>query len=213
MSLKPIVMDLETSGLDMVKCGMWQIGAIDLNTMEEFLEESRIDDDDIIQEEALKIIGKTEEELRDKSKQSQEEMIEKFFSWVAGKQMRNFLCQNPQFDVGFFEVKSNKYGLRRTFNFRAFDMHTLAQAKFFNLNNEFMVSRDSSDMHLTNILKFCGIKDNRRIVVKGEVIQEGNPHNALEDCKLTGECFSRIMEGKNMFKEYSNSEIPEELKK
>ena len=32
--MKPIVMDIETSGLDLVKCGIWQIGAIDLNTME-----------------------------------------------------------------------------------------------------------------------------------------------------------------------------------
>ena len=58
MSLKPIVMDLEMSGLNMTKCGIWQIGAIDLNTMEEFLEEGRIDEEDIVEKEALVVIGK-----------------------------------------------------------------------------------------------------------------------------------------------------------
>ena len=69
--MKPIVLDLETSGLDKVNCGIWQIGAIDLNNQEEFLEEGRIDDEDVAQEGALRVIGKTEEELRDKNKRSQ----------------------------------------------------------------------------------------------------------------------------------------------
>jgi len=71
--LLPIVVDLETSGLDLVKSGIWQIGAVDLNTMEEFFDEARIDDEDEINDGALKVIGKTEEELRDKNKQSQKE--------------------------------------------------------------------------------------------------------------------------------------------
>ena len=100
MSLKPIVMDLETSGLDIEKSGIWQIGAIDLNTMEEFLEEGRIDDEDIIDESALIVIGKTEEQLRDKNKQSQKELLEKFFKWISEKdKVKIFLCQNHQFDV------------------------------------------------------------------------------------------------------------------
>ena len=80
--MKPIVMDIESSGLDKVKCGIWQIGAIDLNDNEEFLEESRIDDEDFVEEDALKVIGKTEEELRDKNKQSQEKLIMNFFDWI-----------------------------------------------------------------------------------------------------------------------------------
>ena len=54
--IMPIVLDLEMSGLDVVRCGIWQIGAIDLNTMEEFLEESRIDNEDIIDQESLLFI-------------------------------------------------------------------------------------------------------------------------------------------------------------
>jgi len=213
--MRPIVLDMESSGLNIVKCGLWQIGAIDLNNIEDsFFEESRIDDDDIVEEGALKVIGKTEEELRDPKKQSQKEMIEKFMKWVQTKSMRNMLCQNPQFDIAFLEIRAKKYGIKRTFQFRAFDMHTVAQVKYFNLNSDFLLSeKSSSDMHLTNVLKFCGIPDNRRIIINGEIAKEGDPHNALEDCKLTGECFLRIMEGKNLFPEYSQYEIPEVLKK
>ena len=105
-----IVLDIETSGLNQVKCGIWQIGAIDLDTMEEFLEEGKIDEEDEINETALQIIGKTEEELRDKNKQSQKQLLENFFEWIEKRKMKNFLCQNPQFDVAFLEIKARKYG-------------------------------------------------------------------------------------------------------
>ena len=62
-----IVVDIETSGLYPEKHGIWQIGALDFyNSQNVFLEEARIDDEDEISEEALKIIGKTKAELRNK---------------------------------------------------------------------------------------------------------------------------------------------------
>lgn len=217
--MKPIVVDIETSGLDKIKCGIWQIGAIDLNDKEEFLEEARIDDEDIVEEAALKVIGKTEEELRDKNQQSQKELLERFFEWMKKRPMRNMLCQNPQFDISFFEIKANKYNLKKTFQFRTFDLHTLAQTIYFGLNKEFhlrkneVTSKKESDMDLKNILKFCGVPDNRVNIISGKIVSEGNPHNALEDCKLEGECFSRLIYGENLFEEYSQFKIPEVLKK
>ena len=217
--IMPIVLDLEMSGLDVVRCGIWQIGAIDLNTMEEFLEESRIDNEDIIDQESLLVIGKTEEELRDESKQSQKEMIEKFFKWAAGRAMRNVLCQNPQFDVGFIDIRAKKYGLKKPFQYRTFDLHSISQTIHSIVNGEFFMKSSKeggtfeSDMNLTNILKFCGLPDKRRQLMDGKVTHEGNPHNALEDCKLTAECFSRLLYGKNMFPEFKKYEIPTELKK
>jgi len=62
----PIVVDLEMSGLIPSENGIWQIGAVDLNNPEKiFFDESRIDDDDVVDEGALKVIGKTEEQLSD----------------------------------------------------------------------------------------------------------------------------------------------------
>ena len=131
--------------------------------------------------------------------------------------IRNLLCQNPQFDLAFLEIKANKHGLKKTFQFRAFDLHSIAQTIYFNKKNKFHFrlnnknSKLESDMDLTNILNFCGIKDNRARFIDGKMISEGNPHNALEDCKLTGESFSRLIYGKNLFPEYSEFEIPSEL--
>ena len=205
--MMPIALDIETSGTNFLKCGIWQIGAIDLNTMEEFLEEGRIDDDDEIlnmlgdSKPVLEVIGKTEEELRDKNKQSQKELLEKFFKWVEGRKMKTFLCQNPVFDMGIINIRANKYGLNIPFHFRSFDLHSIAQLKYYDLNKNFLMEEDHSGMGLKNALIFCGMDDKR------------GAHNALEDCKLTAECFSRIVDGENLFPEYSGFEIPEVLKK
>jgi len=214
MSLKPIVMDLETSGLDIEKSGIWQIGAIDLNTMEEFFEEGRIDDEDIIDEAALIVIGKTEEELRDKNKQSQKELLEKFFKWIDEKaKSKIFLCQNPQFDVGFLDLRTRRYRLKKPYNFRAFDLHTIAQLIYQKINGEFLFKIKGSDMNLGRIIEFVGMKDERIKMRNSEVAEEGKPHNALEDSKLTAECFSRLVYGKKLFGGYDKFEIPEVLKK
>jgi len=79
-----IVVDIETSGgLDPERIGIWQIGALDLDNPENvFLDEARIDDSDIIENDALKVIGKTPEYLRDRSKQSQKDLLIKFFLWA-----------------------------------------------------------------------------------------------------------------------------------
>ena len=212
MSLKPIVMDLEMSGLDIEKCGIWQIGAIDLNTMEEFFEEGRIDDDDIVEEGALKVIGKTEEELRDKNKQSQKELLEKFFKWINEKaKTKIFLCQNPQFDLAWLGLRTQRYRLKKPYNYRAFDMHTIAQVIHQKINGEFLFKVRGSDMHLGKIIEFAGMKDERIKMRNMEVVEEGTPHNALEDCKLTGECFSRLIYGKKLFSKYDKFEIPKYL--
>ena len=212
MSLKPIVMDLEMSGLNIEKSGIWQIGAIDLNTMEEFFDEGRIDDEDEIDEDALIVIGKTEEELRDKSKQSQKELLEKFFKWINEKaKTKIFLCQNPQFDLAFLGVRTKRYGLKKPYNFRAFDLHTIAQVMHQKIKGEFLFKVRGSDMGLGNILKFAGVEDERIKMRNQEVVQEGEPHNALEDSKLTGECFSRLIYGKKLFSKYDKFEIPDYL--
>lgn len=199
--IKPIVLDMEMSGLDSVKCGIWQIGAIDLDTMEEFFGEARIDDEDIAMEEALKITGKTKEELRDLSKQSQKNLLEKFFAWVSTRKMKNFVFQNF-LDSFFLDIKSKKYNLENPIHHRAFDTHSIAQTKYFELNKKFLTEDgDHSQMGLKNILKMCGMEDNR------------DSHNALEDAKLTAECFSRLMFGEKLLEEYEKYEIPMELKK
>ncbi len=126
-----IVLDIETSGVDFIECGIWQIGAIDLENPENrFLEESRIDDEDIVTEESMRVIGKTEAELRDKNKQNQKKLLEKFFEWCKKSKIKNFICQNPQFDTTFLVLKAKKYDLEYPFHHRAFDLHSIANLKY-----------------------------------------------------------------------------------
>jgi len=195
-----IVIDIETSGLDFNKHGVWQIGAIDLeNPANTFLGESRIDDEDQISQESLKIIGKTEEELRDSSKQSQKELLENFFKWVQNINVKICICQIPQSDMSFLETKTKKYGLQWIFHHRTLDLHSIASLKHMQINNEFLIKNGYSDMGLFNILTFVGMRDDRGY------------HNALEDAKLTAECFSRIVYGKTLLEEYNKFPIPEYL--
>ncbi len=201
-----IVVDIETSGLDFSKCGIWQIGAIELENPENrFLEEGRLDDEDEIIDEGKKTVfgltGKIEKELRDKNKQSQKQLLKNFLVWVEKIKIKNPICQNTQFDIGFIETKARKYGLEIPYPHRAFDLHTLAQIKFFQINKEFLIKENKSDLGLTNILDFVGMKDER------------GSHNALEDCKLEAECFSRLMFGRNLLPEFSKFKIPEYLLK
>ena len=213
-----ISLDIETSGGSPIEYGIWQIGAIELENPEnQFLEEARIDEEDKIDDEALIITGKAEEELRDRNKQSQKEMIGNFFKWVDKIKMKNLLCHLPEFDQGFLRHKAKKYFNTDPFwpdYHRAFDLHTIAQTKFHEINGKFLTKEDSnSDMGLNNIMKLCGINIERKKLENGKITREGKPHNAIEDAKLTAECFYRIMFGKNLFSEFSKFEIPEELKK
>jgi DNA polymerase III epsilon subunit-like protein len=196
-----IVVDIETSGLDFEKSGIWQIGAIELeNPDNSFLEEARIDETDSINPDSLKIIGKTEEELRDKNKQSQKELLQNFFDWALQIQVKDCICQNPQFDWSFLCIKAMKYKLDFPFIHRAYDLHSIAQLKYFQLKKRFLLKKNITDMGLSKILIFIGMQDTRK------------EHNALEDAKLTAECFSRIVYGKNLIDLYNRFDIPPYLK-
>ena len=146
-----------------MRCGIWQIGAVDFENPEnQFLDECRIDDEDIIEEGALKVTGKTGAEMRDKNKQTQKQLVEKFFEWCKKFKIKNFICQNPQFDISFIKAKVFRYRLKYLFPKRAFDLHSVAQTKYYEINRKFVMDGNKSGMNLTNVLNFCGLKDERK---------------------------------------------------
>ncbi len=188
-----IAVDIETSGFDACKCSIWQIGAIDLaNTHQQFLEEARVDDGNIIEKGAMKVCGKTESQLRDPYKQSEKELLEHFFNWCKKVGATNCLVQNPGFDIGYLTQKALYHGLKIPFHYRTFDLHSIAQAMYWQKHQGFLEENHKSSMGLRTILRLVGIKDTREA------------HNALEDCKLTAECFWRLTRGKGLFSEYKD---------
>jgi len=208
-----IVVDTEFTSLDFNNAGLWQIGAVDLDAPENtFLEEARLEEEDEVEEAALKVVEKTEEELRNLP-QSQKEMLEHFFKWAEKTKIKNLICQG-QWDFGILLSKAYKFGLNFPFHHRAFDLHSIAQMKHMEIKGEFSIDKDHSGMGLYYVLEFCGIEDERRIIsIGGQVEKQGKPHNALEDAKLEAECFSRLIYGKNLLPEFAKFKIPEYLKK
>ena len=211
-----IVLDIETSGLDTGKCGIWQIGAIDLETREEFLEEGRIDEEDKVEEGALRVTGKTEEELRNEKKQSQKQLILNFLEWVKNFQTKIIIGQNIGFDMMFMQTKCIRYGiqkeLRETIGSKGLDTYTIAQIKHLEKKGNYSLKENGvGDMSLGKVLEFCGLVDNRMELSGTKVVKKGTPHNALEDCKLEAEAFSRLIFGKNLLPEFKEFEIPDYL--
>ena len=211
-----IVLDIETSGLDTGKCGIWQIGAINLETREEFLEEGRIDEEDKVEEGALRVTGKTEEELRNEKKQSQKQLILNFLEWVKNFQTKIIIGQNIGFDMMFMQTKCIRYGiqkeLRETIGSKGLDTYTIAQIKHLEKKGNYSLKENGvGDMSLGKVLEFCGLVDNRMELSGTKVVKKGTPHNALEDCKLEAEAFSRLIFGKNLLPEFKEFEIPDYL--
>ena len=213
-----IVLDIETSGLDSGRCGIWQIGAIDLRSKREFLQEARIDGEDVIEVEALKVTGKTEKELRDSKKQSQKEMIINYLDWLNHVKEKMFTGQNVGWDISFIQNKCIRYMIidrfREIHSQRSIDLHAVVQERYFQIHGHYFIDgKGKSKMNLSQELEFCGLPDERINLQGSVVVKEGKPHNALEDCRLEGEIFSRLKYGKNLFLEYTQFKIPEAPKK
>ncbi len=210
-----IIVDIETSGnFEPYKNGIWQIGAVELeNPSNTFLQEGRIDDEDTVEEGAIKVTGKSEVEMRAVNKQSQKDLLKNFFKWVEKIKDKLLVAHNTPFDYGFLFLRARKYELKFPFEYKTMDLHTIAFQKYFDVRGKFPIEQGKSIMNLSNVMDFCGMKDERIQLKENNVVKEGKPHNALEDAKLEAECLSRIFFGKVLFKEYEKFSVPEELKK
>jgi DNA polymerase III epsilon subunit-like protein len=168
----------------------------------------------VLDRESKKLCGKSESQFRDKTKPSQKQILKEFNAWVLKRNFKNALCQNPSFDFGFIKHKTAKYGIGHGLRYRCFDLHTLAQTIHFQTKGQFLLDENSdSMMNLENILKFCNVPTKRKTFdfYKGTVSEEGTAHDALEDIRLTAECASRLLYGKNLFDEFAQHKVPDYL--
>jgi DNA polymerase III epsilon subunit-like protein len=211
-----IIINIETTGLNFWENAILSIGALCFNSPEEqFYGECRVDENDIITEDALKINGFTREEITSKEKQTQKELIKKFLEWFDKQETRILAGHNVGFfDLNFIKTKAKKYNIPLKIRYRSLDLCSVAQTIYFQINKKFLLDDYKENaMNLSEVLKFCGIKDERIEIRDGKLINQGKKHNALEDCRLEAECFSRLLCNKGMFKEYNEFSIPNYLKK
>ena len=139
-----IVLDIESSGISTGDCGIWQIGAIELeNPKNYFLEEARIDSGDVVTESALMVTGKTEKDLINPKKQSQKKLIINYLNWASKIKEKMYIGQNIGWDINFIQNKCIKYGImdlfRKVQSQRSMDLHTLAQEKYNNIKGNYCI--------------------------------------------------------------------------
>lgn len=198
-----LVLDTETSGIDPYKHGLISIGAVDLaNPKNQFYGECELRTDAEVSQEAIRINGFTEKEMRDSSKQSVKDLLENFYSWASKFKIKIIAGRTPLFDFNFLKTESEKAGLKFPFHHRTIDLHSIHYAKCIELSCEIpLKDKYFSGLDLEECLKFIGINYERKA------------HNALEDAKLTAECFARILYGQSLLEEYKQFEIPSYLRK
>lgn len=179
---------------------MLSIGAVDLvDPSRQFYDECRIWDGAHVMDEALKINGFTEAEIRDPAKKTEGEMVKAFIAWALDSEDRTFAGQNVSFDRDF--VKAAAHRAHHTdwpFAHRTIDTHSLCYMH--------MVKRDikppldpvhhRSALDLDAILVYCGIPE------------EPTPHNALTGASSHAEVISRLLYDKKLLPDFEAFDIP-----
>jgi len=152
--------DVETCGLDPQRNSIVSIGAVDLDSGDEFYVENRIGPDVVVSPEALAINGFTEEQIRDPNKPDAGRAAEAFYRWARNYEPLLGGQQVGSFDVPFLKAAAYPLALPWPFGFRSVDLHSIAYAHF------------GESLNLDHILTKLGLAP------------EPKPHNALTGAKL-----------------------------
>ncbi len=187
-----IIVDVEASGVDPVKCSLVSVGAVDFDNPENrFYEECRIWDGAHVEDEALAVTGMTRTQITDPKKQTDREVTEKFLGWIKTCKEYTLAGQNPSFDRDFLQQTAYRYHINWPLAHRTVDLHSIAYFHLIKQGLPIPLENNHSKINLNFIIKHVGLN-----VARGK-------HNALEDALLEAECFSRLFYGKILISEYS----------
>ena len=121
-----IIVDIETSGLDVQQHGLLSIGAIDMRApSRRFYQEARLHEDDGFDPESTKVNGFDETAARDSSKQSRSSLLRAFTDWFSSRQVKVVGGLHIQaFDVPFLNQKAEQSRVALKLKKRTIDLHT-----------------------------------------------------------------------------------------
>lgn len=191
-----IVIDVEATGIDEIKHSILSIGAIDFdNPSNQFYEECRAFDDAHVMDEALAINGFTAEQVFDKNKQTDEDLVKHFIEWAKTVKEHTFAGQNPSFDRDFIHRAADRYHLDWSFAFRTIDQHSVCFTHMVKRGIVPPILNGRSDLNSDKIMQYVGIPT------------EPRPHNALNGAKVAAEALSRLLYDKNLLPEFLNDPI------
>lgn len=197
-----IILDIETTGLDIKKCGIVSIGAVDFNnTLESFYVECRIRDNSLVEAEALAINGFSVDGVRDESKMSEIEAIEKLVVWMKKSEDQTIGGLHvASYDLPMIREVALNFGKDINLGKRAVDLHSVCVAQLLKRGIALPLKNNVSSVNTDFIHPYCGLP------------KEPKPHNALTGAKFEAESMSRLVYGRGLLSEFSVYEIPSYLK-
>lgn len=197
-----IVIDIETTGTDPRHHALISIGALDFeDPSNQFYSECSISPNSKIDPESLPIIGFSEAELRDQTRQSLFILMTGFIEWMSKVEDRTPAGLHiGGFDLQFLKIAAEENSLEWPLGHRCVDLHSVMYIHLKTRDQiHFSLKNQRANIYGNFIQKYCGL----------ELIPR--PHNALVDAKWEAECLSRLMYGKNLLPEFRNDSIPDIL--
>ena len=193
-----IVLDVEASGTNYESHSMVSLGAVDFsNPTRRFYKECRIWEGAHVMDEALAVCGYSREEITDRNKISESEMVHAFMAWALLSENRTFVGQNVSFDRDFVKAAAHRAGHTDwPFAYRTIDTHTLAWMHMVQHGLTPPITHHHSGLDLDAILLHCGIPE------------EPTPHNALTGALSHAEVTSRLLYNKKLLPEFDSFVIP-----
>jgi DNA polymerase III epsilon subunit-like protein len=192
-----IVLDIEATGTDAEKHSIISIGAVDLDHPEQIFNEScRIWDEAHIDPFALEYTGVTEAQIKDPTKPTDAEIVQKFFDWVNEREDRTIAGQNPMFDLGYLRATARRNGINITLAHRSIDQHTIVYYHMLKRGMTPPIDHHHSAINSDFIMEYVGIPT------------EPKPHIAINGATWEAEALSRLLYDKPLLAQFEKYSIP-----
>jgi|ACXJ01.1.fsa_nt_gi DNA polymerase III epsilon subunit-like protein len=195
---RTVVFDCETTGLRPNENSIVALGAVDVATGDTFYEECRIPENSIVNQKALDVNGFTEEQIKDPSKETSEELYKHFIEFCKAHKTLFLAAYNAGFDINF----THSIGKRLKMNGlppKAYDLMEIAMNEFINNDNIFpLVEKEKIPgkyPKLNETLGYYGLPDER------------HPHNALTGAQLECEVYTLMKFKEHYLPEYKDVPI------
>lgn len=169
-----VFIDLETTGLDVTRHEITEIGCMIVNgenfeVVEEYSAKVRPEHIETASEEALKLTGYTAEKWRDSV--DLKIAIEKVYQMTKGGMISGW---NVAFDWAFIEAAFRKLKIESNFNYHKVDVQAIAYAVLYK-------NKEINNLKLRSIAAYYGF-------------DLGDVHGAMEDIRITYEVFKKLMD-------------------
>ncbi len=191
-----IIIDLEFTGLDPERHGIVSLAAMDFENPKRVIYlECKPRPGAEFDAEASEVHGFTKE-YTDKLSLSEKELVQQFHEFALKCEKKVLAAQVPQMDVEFLRRAYERYELDWIFGHRYIDLFSICFAHLIHSGLPVPYKYNVPDLSLDTIARYCGL-----------AVRPGK-HNALEDVKITAECLSRLLHGKNLLLEFEKQGVP-----